>query len=64
MPTRNRKPLGRPVAFGATWECRCGPRNQFRVFYDVDEARREVTVLGLGIKQGNRLRIAGEEVQL
>lgn len=38
--TRNRKPLQRPVEFGATWEIRFGPHNRFHVFYDVDEAER------------------------
>jgi hypothetical protein len=33
--TRNRKPLEyQPGPHGATWELRCGARNQFRVFYE------------------------------
>jgi hypothetical protein len=45
VPTRNRKPLTRPASFGAAWELRCGPRNRFRVFYNVDEANLAVYVL-------------------
>jgi len=62
--TRNHKPLQRPVAFGATWEIRFGPNNRFRVFYDVDETERTVTILAIGIKEGNRLTIGGEEIEL
>jgi len=62
--TRNRKPLQRPVAFEAEWELRFGPDNRFRVFYTLDHARREVQILAIGVKQGNRLRIGGEEVEL
>ena len=59
--TRNRKPLEHPVPFGATWELRCGPQNRFRVFYEVDHAHRAVQVLAIGVKEGNRLMIGGEE---
>jgi mRNA-degrading endonuclease RelE of RelBE toxin-antitoxin system len=60
--TRNRKPLEElPGPLGSTWELRCGPDNQFRVFYEVIEDDRVVWVLALGIKEGNRLLIAGEE---
>jgi mRNA-degrading endonuclease RelE of RelBE toxin-antitoxin system len=62
--TRNRKPLGRPTDFGATWELRCGPNNRFRVFYDVDVGEGRVDILAVGVKEGNRLSIAGEEVSL
>jgi hypothetical protein len=31
VETRNRKPLKRPMAFGADWELRLGPDNRFRV---------------------------------
>jgi hypothetical protein len=30
IPSRNRKPLLRGAAIGATWELRCGPGNSFR----------------------------------
>jgi hypothetical protein len=35
VETRNRKPLQRPIAFGAEWELRLGPGNRFRVFYQL-----------------------------
>lgn len=62
--TRNRKPLRRPAALGATWELRFGPDNRFRVLYEVDVERHEVQVLAIGVKEKNRLIIAGEEVEL
>ena len=60
--TRNRKPLKRPVLFMATWEIRFGPHNLFRVFYDVDLDQRQVTILAIGHKQGNRVVIGNEEI--
>ena len=62
--TRNRKPLKRPVVFMATWEIRFGPQNRFRVYYDVDLAQQIVSILAIGYKQGNRVVIGGEEIQL
>lgn len=62
--TRNRKPLRRPVEFGATWELRFGPDNRFRVFYAVREDSREVNVLAIGVKVGNRLTIGGQDIEL
>jgi mRNA-degrading endonuclease RelE of RelBE toxin-antitoxin system len=62
--TRNRKPLRQPAAFAATWEIRFGPGNCFRVLYGIDEERREVQIQAIGVKEGNRLLIAGEEVEL
>jgi mRNA-degrading endonuclease RelE of RelBE toxin-antitoxin system len=62
--TTNRKPLQRPTELGATWELRIGPGNRFRVLYAVDEDLHEVQILAIGIKQGNRLIIGGEEVDL
>ncbi|MGH8060256.1 MAG: type II toxin-antitoxin system RelE family toxin [Candidatus Entotheonellia bacterium] len=64
IQTRNRKPLKRPVSFGATWELRFGPGNQFRVLYDIDRPRHVVAVLAIGIKRGSRLFIGGEEIRL
>jgi len=61
VETRNRKPLKRPIAFGADWELRLGPENRFRVFYQVNEDRREVRVLAVGVKDRSRLLIGGEE---
>jgi len=62
--TRNRKPLERPAGFGATWELRCGPHNRFRVFYEVDASEQTVRVVAIGIKEGHRLLIGGEEFEL
>ena len=61
-PTRNRKPLeDQPGPYGATWELRCGARNQFRVFYEFSSQTREVWILAIGFKDRDRLFIAGEE---
>jgi len=62
--TRNRKPLTEPAVFGATWELRFGPKNSFRVFYEVDQTNAVVTILAIGVKQGNRLLIGGKEFEL
>ena len=62
--TRNRKPLKRPAWFGATWELRFGPSNRFRVFYKVEPEQRTVFVLAIGEKEGNRLIIGGEEIEI
>jgi mRNA-degrading endonuclease RelE of RelBE toxin-antitoxin system len=62
--TRNRKPLEPPAAFGATWAIRFGPDNQFRVLYAVNLERHEVVILAVGVKDRNRLIVAGEEVKL
>jgi mRNA-degrading endonuclease RelE of RelBE toxin-antitoxin system len=61
--TRNRKPLEDPAPYGATWELRCGPKNCYRVFYEVDLEEREVLILAVGVKERNRLLIAGEEFE-
>jgi mRNA-degrading endonuclease RelE of RelBE toxin-antitoxin system len=62
--TRNRKPLRQPAPFEATWEIRFGPDNCFRVLYGLDEESREVQIQAIGVKESNRLRVAGEEVEL
>ena len=59
--TRNRKPLDAPVVLGAQWELRFGPGNRFRVFYEVDAQARTVTILAIGVKGRNTLRIGAEE---
>lgn len=72
VETRNRKPL-RPNPI-APWELRIG---ELRVFYDVEvreertastpvEEREEstVSILAVGEKQGNTLKIGGKEVTL
>ena len=57
--TRNRKLLrDTPLA---DWELRVG---RFRVFYDVDAASRRVRVLAVGVKEGSKLLVGGEEVAL
>ena len=62
--TRNRKPLRQPAPFEATWELRFGPDNRFRVLYGIDEDDREVQIQAIGVKEGNRLLVGGEEVEL
>jgi len=62
--TRNRKPLEELAALGATWELRFGPKNSFRVFYDVDHDEKIVSVLAIGVKEGNRLFVGGQEFEL
>lgn len=64
VETRNRKPLRQPAPFGAEWEIRFGPENRFRVLYDIDEDLREVQILAIGEKQGNKLIVGGEQVAL
>lgn len=64
VQTRNRKPLKRPVSFGATWELRFGRGNQFQVLYDIDRTQHVVAVLAIGVKRGNRLLIGSEEIRL
>src|SRR5216683_5253700 len=46
------------------WELRFGPDNRFRVLYGIDHERREVQIQAIGVKKGNRLFVAGEEVEL
>ena len=60
VETRNRKPLRpNPVA---PWELRIG---RLRVYFDVEqEPRHVVRVQAVGIKDGNRVWIGGEEVEL
>ncbi len=58
-PTQKRKPLAEnPLA---AWELRLG---DVRVFYDVSREENAVDVLAVGVKERNRLRIGGEEVEL
>jgi mRNA-degrading endonuclease RelE of RelBE toxin-antitoxin system len=63
-PTRNRKPLLRETAIGATWEVRCGPDNRFRIFYDVHRDQRLVVVLAIARKVGNQLFVGKEKFEL
>jgi hypothetical protein len=41
-----------------------GPPTVFRVLYGINEENREVQIQAIGVKEGNRLLIAGEEVEL
>lgn len=61
--TRNRKLLDQPAPFEATWEIRFGIQNEFRAFYEVDETEKIVYVLAIGIKDGNRLIVGGQEYE-
>jgi len=63
-PTRNRKPLLRETAIGATWEIRCGPGNRFRIFYEVHRDQRLVGVLAIARKIGNHLFVGKEAFEL
>ena len=45
----------------ATWELRLG---DLRVFYDVAPDENAVEIVAVGVKEHNRLRIGGEEVEL
>jgi hypothetical protein len=62
--TRNRKPLRQPAPYEATWELRFGPKNRFRVLYAIDDELHEVQVQAIGEKVGNRLWVAGQEIEL
>ncbi len=62
IETRNRKVLQQPAPFRATWELRFGPQNRFRALYEIDEDARVVLILAIGVKEGNRLFIGGEEI--
>jgi mRNA-degrading endonuclease RelE of RelBE toxin-antitoxin system len=64
IETRNRKPLKRPADIEGEWELRIGHDNRFRVFYAVDAEHHEVLILAIGVKEGNRLFIGGEEVKI
>ncbi len=63
IETRNRKVLQQPAPFHAVWELRFGPQNRFRALYEVNEADRIVLILAIGVKEGNRLFIGGEEIK-
>lgn len=63
VETNNRKPLKRPIVFEPSWELRFGSGNQFRVFYDIHQETRKVNIVAIGIKQGSRLWIGGEEIK-
>jgi mRNA-degrading endonuclease RelE of RelBE toxin-antitoxin system len=59
VETKNRKQLrDNPIA---TWELRSG---KYRVFYEVDEDARIVSVVSAGHKEHNIPFIRGKEVQI
>jgi hypothetical protein len=64
VETRNRKPVEQPAAIEVDWELRFGPRNRFRAFYTMNVDQREVYIVAIGMKQGNKLFIGGEGVEL
>ena len=64
VETKNRKPLKRPVVYGAKWEIRLGPDNRFRAFYRIDYDKEQVILLAIGEKIGNRLFFGGQEVEI
>jgi hypothetical protein len=55
--------LEQPAPFDASWELRCGRKNRFRVFYDVDLEAESVEVLAIGVKDRSKLVIGGEEFE-
>lgn len=59
IETRRRKKL-RPNEM-ASWELRVG---DVRVLYDINEDANLVLVIAIGVKEGDRLMIDGEEVDL
>lgn len=63
IETRNRKPLNQPAILEAEWEIRFGPNNRFRVLYEVDRSEMVVYILAIGVKERDRLLIAGKVVE-
>jgi len=53
-----------PAEWFATVELPPRIRRSLRVFYAVSHERREVQILAIGAKQGNRLMVGGEEIRL
>jgi mRNA-degrading endonuclease RelE of RelBE toxin-antitoxin system len=60
--TRNRKPMrSDKTPFIAPWELRV---DEMRVYYDVEEEPKAVVVItAVGIKERNRILIAGREIE-
>jgi mRNA-degrading endonuclease RelE of RelBE toxin-antitoxin system len=60
VETRNRKPM-RPNSV-APWELRV---ENLRVYFDVQEVPEQVvTILAIGVKEGNRVLVGGKEIEL
>ncbi len=62
IETLNRKLLKRPLPFDARWELRCGTKNRLRVFYSVDEDGHTVSIVALGEKVREQIKIAGQDL--
>jgi mRNA-degrading endonuclease RelE of RelBE toxin-antitoxin system len=45
----------------ATWELRSG---RYRIFYEIDETARKVTIVAVGHKEHNVLFVRGQEVKI
>ena len=60
VETRNRRPMRRnPLA---PWELRIG---ELRVYYEiVEDPEALVTILAVGVKQRDRILVAGKEIKL
>jgi mRNA-degrading endonuclease RelE of RelBE toxin-antitoxin system len=64
VENKNRKPLKRAAITDETWEIRFGLKNQFRVFYEVDEKKHRVFILAIGVKRRNKLLFGKEDMPL
>ena len=64
VTSKNRKSLRIPNILFATWELRTGNKNEYRIFYTINENLSEVQILAIGTKVKNALSIGGEEVIL
>src|SRR5262245_22631580 len=62
--TRNRKPIEESALWEDAWELRCGERNRFRIFYQIDYETAEVRILAIGFKDRNELIIGKERIKL
>ena len=51
--TQNKKRLVNSSFFESGWEIRCGAKNEFRIFYRINHAQREVYILAIGVKRKN-----------
>jgi mRNA-degrading endonuclease RelE of RelBE toxin-antitoxin system len=59
--TRNRKPMrADKTPFIAPWELRI---DEMRVYYDVGDAPKVVVITAVGIKEHNRILIAGRKIE-
>lgn len=59
VATRNRKVLRANLL--APWELRIG---DLRVYYEIEDDPERVVVKAIGVKDRDRVRIGGEEVEL